>query len=140
MVSDAMMTHAKADAPDECCGLLAGKDGVASEIYKIMNLPSDDPSIIDLKVPENRALRYVMAPKEQIAAFKQMRETGTELMAIYHSHTHSEAYPSPTDVRLAFYPDVLYLIISLEDRTKPHIRGFRIVKEKINEEEIRVIK
>lgn len=133
------MVHAKTDAPNECCGLLAGKDGIATEIYKISNLPSDDPSIIDLKVPENRELRYVMAPKEQISAFKQMRERGTELMAIYHSHTHSEAYPSATDVRLAFYPDVQYLIISLEDKNKPHMRGFRIVDENINEEDIRCL-
>lgn len=135
-VSDAMTTHAQTEDPYECCGLLAGKEGVATEIYKITNLPSDDPSIVDLKVPADRTLRYVMDPKEQIAAFKQMRENGTELVAIYHSHTHSPAYPSETDLRLAFYPDVHYVIVSLEDKKSPNTRAFRIIDEKIHEDEI----
>lgn len=135
-VSDALVAHAQAEDPFECCGLLAGKDGIATEIYTITNLPSNDPSVIDLKVPPDRTLRYVMDPKEQITAFKQMRENGTELVAIYHSHTHSAAYPSETDIRLAFYPDVHYLIVSLEDKKKPHIRAFRIVDGKITEDEI----
>ncbi len=135
-ISDALISHAQEEDPYECCGLLAGKDGVATKIYRITNLPSDDPSIKDLKVPADRTLRYVMAPNEQIAAFKQMREDGTEILAIYHSHTHSPAYPSPTDVRLAFYPDVHYLIASLEDKNRPHIRAFTILDEQISETEI----
>lgn len=131
-----MVAHAQTEDPYECCGLLAGKNGIATEIYKITNLPSDDPSIVDLKVPADRTLRYVMDPKEQIAAFKHMRENDTELVAIYHSHTHSPAYPSETDLRLAFYPDVHYVIVSLEDKKNPHTRAFRIVDEKINEENI----
>lgn len=135
-VSDTLITHAQAENPYECCGLLAGIEGRATEIYTITNLPSDDPSIIDLKVPADRTLRYVMDPKEQITAFKLMRENGTELVAIYHSHTHSPAYPSETDIRLAFYPDVHYLIVSLEDKNKPHIRAFRIIERKITEDKI----
>ncbi len=138
-IYDALIAHAQADDPNECCGLLAGKAGVATEIYRIPNLPSDDPAVADLKVPEDRRLRYVMDPKAQIAAFKAMRENGTEMVAIYHSHTHSPAYPSATDVRLAFYPDVHYLIVSLEDKNKPHVRAFRIVKETIHEEAIETI-
>ncbi|NOY85147.1 MAG: M67 family metallopeptidase [Nitrospirae bacterium] len=135
-ISERMMAHAQKEDPYECCGLLAGKDGIATEIYEITNLPSDDPSIVDLKVPADRTLRYVMDPKEQITAFKLMRENGTELVAIYHSHTHSPAYPSETDIRLAFYPDVHYLIVSLEDKNKPHIRAFRIIERKITEDKI----
>ncbi len=135
-ISERMTAHAQAENPYECCGLLAGKDGVATEIHPITNLPSDDPSIIDLKVPADRTLRYVMDPKEQITAFKKMRENGTELVAIYHSHTHSSAYPSETDIRLAFYPDVHYLIVSLEDKNKPHMRAFQIVEGKITEDKI----
>ncbi len=138
-ISDALIAHARAEAPNECCGLLAGTDKTATEIYKITNLPSDDPSIKNLNVPADRTLRYVMDPKEQITAFKQMREKKTALLAIYHSHTHSEAYPSATDVRLAFYPDVYYLIASLEDKNNPHIRAFTIVDENISETEIEVV-
>ncbi len=135
-VSNAISTHAQTEDPYECCGLLAGKNGIATEIYEITNLPSDDPSIVDLKVPADRTLRYVMDPKQQITAFKKMRENSTELVAIYHSHTHSPAYPSETDIRLAFYPDVHYLIVSLENKNKPQIRAFRIVNEKVSEEEV----
>lgn len=132
-ISEALIAHAQAEDPNECCGLLAGKEGIATEIYAITNLPSDDPSIKDLNVPADRTLRYVMAPKEQITAFKSMRENGTELVAIYHSHTHSPAYPSATDVRLAFYPDVFYLIVSLEKKGAPVLRAFLIVDGEITE-------
>lgn len=134
-----MIDHAQTDAPNECCGLLAGKGEVASQIYSLPNLPSDDPAVKDLEVAEDRRLRYVMDPKKQIAAFKAMREHGMEMLAIYHSHTASEAYPSATDVRLAYYPDVHYLIISLENVLAPYIRAFRIVDEKIREQAIRCL-
>lgn len=131
-IIDEMITHARAEAPNECCGLLSGKENVVSEIYKIGNLPADDPAVADLKVPPDRRFRYVMDPKEQLRAFKTMRTSGTELLAIYHSHPHSPAYPSATDVRLAFYTDTYYLIISLE-KEKPEIRTFRIIDQKIIE-------
>ncbi len=133
-----LIAHARAEAPNECCGLLSGKERLASEIYKIGNLPADDPAIADLKVPPDRRFRYVMDPKEQLKAFKEMRKKGTELLAIYHSHPHSPAYPSPTDVRLAFYPDVHYVIISLE-KEAPAVRAFRINDQKITEEAIEVL-
>jgi len=128
-----MISHAEADAPNECCGLLAGKEGKIEEIYAIANLPADDPKIADMQVPQDRRFRYVMDPKEQLLAFKTMRKNGTELSGIYHSHPHSPAYPSATDVRLAFYPEVYYLIISLEMKEKPEVRCFQIVDEKITE-------
>ncbi len=95
--------------------------------------------IVDLKVPADRRFRYVMDPKEQLLAFKKMRESSMTLIGIYHSHPHSPAYPSATDVRLAFYADVWYLIVSLEDRARPQVRAFRILDQKITEETIEVI-
>lgn len=132
-----MIAHAAAEAPNECCGLLAGAAGTVRAIYQIRNLPSEDPAITELEVPPDRRLRYVMDPREQIRAFKEMREAGTELAAIYHSHPHSPAYPSATDVRLAFYPEVYYLIISLA-KGAPEIRAFRIIDGKISEEKIQI--
>lgn len=132
-----MISHARTEAPNECCGLLAGREGVISKIYKISNLSADDPAIADLKVPPDRRFRYVMDPREQLRAFKEMREGGTELLAIYHSHPHSPAYPSATDVRLAFYSETHYLIISLKSGS-PEIRAFRIIDQEITEEVIKI--
>lgn len=138
-ISEALIAHAHAEDPNECCGLLAGKNGIATEIYAITNLPSDDPSIKDHHLPADRTLRYVMAPKEQIMAYKRMRENGTEPVAIYHSHTHSPAYPSATDVRLAFCPDLFYLIVSLEKKGAPVLRAFSIVDGEITECTLKLI-
>ena len=87
--------------PAEACGLIAGKDGVAVRSYRI---PNADPSIY----------RYNMEPKAQLRAMDEIDSAGWDLLAIYHSHTHTPAYPSPTDISLAFYPDSLYLIVSLQ--------------------------
>jgi len=135
-VLEGMISHARQEAPEECCGLLAGDDEGISEIYRIPNLPSDHPSILDLKVPEDRRFRYVMDPKAQVRAFKKMRQSCTRLQGIYHSHPHSKAYPSATDIRLAYYPEVHYLIISLEQPERPQVRAFRIVSGKATEEKI----
>lgn len=138
-VIDDMISHARSEAPNECCGLLGGEGETVGAIYPISNLPSESPMIVDLKVPADRRFRYVMNPKEQLLAFKKMRESDLTLVGIYHSHPHSQAYPSATDVRLAFYADVWYLIISLEDRARPQVRAFRIVEGNITEETIEVV-
>ena len=70
--------------------------------------------------------------------FNDIDEQGWELWAIYHSHTHSEAYPSETDRHQAFYPEARYLILSLENREDPVLRGFRIVSGEVTEEEVSV--
>lgn len=135
-IIDTMIKHAKVESPNECCGLLAGEGELVKEIYKIQNIPVTDPSVLDLKVPIDRRFRYVMDPKEQISAFKKMRKNGTEMLAIYHSHPESPAYPSATDIRLAFYPDTHYLIISLENEESPVVRAFLIADEKVTEDKI----
>ncbi len=133
-VREAMFEHAKTESPNECCGLLGGKYGVATACYPIENLPSDHPAVADLNLPADRRLRYVMDPEGQLRAFKAMREAETELVAIYHSHPHTPAYPSATDVRLAF-TDVHYLIVSLA-ALLPVVRAFRIRDGEISEDEI----
>jgi proteasome lid subunit RPN8/RPN11 len=80
-----------------------------------------------------------MDPKEQLRAFKAMRESGFEMRGIFHSHVASEAYPSQKDVRLAFYPDVSYLILSLSDMDRPVLRSYQINEEKVTEEEIKIV-
>ena len=69
---------------------------------------------------------YVMDPREQLRIMDEIDDAGDDLLAIYHSHTRSAAYPSRTDVELAFFPRPLYLIVSIADREAPEIRAFRI--------------
>jgi [CysO sulfur-carrier protein]-S-L-cysteine hydrolase len=116
---DALIAHARSDFPYEVCGLLAHAGGRLTKHYEIPNAA--------------RSMTYYsMEPKAMLHAFNEMDDEDWELLAIYHSHTHTEAFPSPTDVELAFYPEAVYLIISLQD-DEPVIRGFNIVDGKITE-------
>ena len=86
---------------------------------------------------------YVMDPREQLRIMDEIDDAGDDLLAIYHSHTRSAAYPSRTDVELAFFPDTLYLIVSIADREAPEIRAFRMSRgapegEQIHEEEVEI--
>lgn len=123
---DALVAHAKKGYPNEACGLLAGTPAAATEFFPMRNL--DESSI-----------SYFMDPKEQLHAFKAIRERGLEMRGIFHSHVASEAYPSQKDVRLAFYPDVSYLIVSLSDMERPVLRSFRIQEETVTEEAIHLV-
>ncbi len=124
-VYDDMIAHAKAGFPNEACGILGGdlKSGKNSVFYPMRNL--DESSI-----------SYFMDPKEQLQVFKKMRDAGVEMTGIFHSHVASEASPSQKDVRLAFYPEVSYLIVSLSDMKKPDLRSFKIIDEIVTEEKI----
>lgn len=119
-----MLEHARGAHPEECCGLLAGSGGRVEKHYRMTNT-------------HHSPVSYFMDPKEQFAAFRDMRESGSELVAIYHSHPHTQAYPSATDVRLAFYPDATYIIISLE-HAEPEANAFRIVDGKITSEPLEI--
>lgn len=122
---DEIVEHGRSDFPYEVCGLLAGLIGGPVEArYRIPNAA--------------RSMTYYsMAPKAMLHAFNDMDDRGLELKAIYHTHTHTEAFPSPTDVDLATYPDAVYLICSLQD-AEPVIRAFDIVRSKITERELHV--
>ena len=114
-----MIAHAREDDPNECCGILAGADGTVSHIYRITNTA---------KSP----YRYLMDPQEQLNAMLESDRNGWEILAFYHSHTHSPAYPSQTDVRMALesgWLDVDYVLVSLEDHDNPQIRAFHIMDD-----------
>ena len=119
---DEIVKQARREFPNEACGLIAG-DGRPRKVYAMRNADASP-------------VTYRLEPKEQLQVFNDMDEQGWELWAIYHSHTHSEAYPSETDRRQAFYPEARYLILSLEDRDDPVLRGYRIVSGEIGEEEV----
>ncbi len=127
-IYDAMIAHAKAGFPNEACGILAGdlREGKNDVFYPMKNL--DDSSI-----------SYFMDPKEQLLVFKKMREAGFEMTGIFHSHVASAAAPSQKDVRLAFYPEVSYLIVSLSDMKKPELKSYKIINEKVTEEKVEIV-
>jgi len=117
------VAHAGAEFPNECCGMIAGEDGRALRSYRARN-------------SEASPFMYVMDPREQLRIMDEIDDGGWDLLAIYHSHTRSAAYPSRTDVELAFFPDALYLIVSLADRERPEIRAFRIRRDAPDGEQI----
>ena len=127
-IYDAMIAHAKAGFPNEACGILAGdlREGKNDVFYPMKNL--DDSSI-----------SYFMDPKEQLQVFKKIREAGFEMTGIFHSHVASASSPSQKDVRLAFYPEVSYLIVSLSDMKKPDLKSYKIQNEKVTEEKIEIV-
>ena len=118
-----MIEHAKEDAPNECCGIIAGDNGKAVKLFRAKNA-------------EASPYRYNVEPKDLFRIFRECEENGWSFLAIYHSHTASEAYPSPTDVRLATWPEAYYVLVSLKDADKPVVRAFRILDGAISEEKI----
>jgi proteasome lid subunit RPN8/RPN11 len=112
-LADEMIGHCLAGRPNEACGLLAARDGEIAKVLKMTNAAGSP-------------VRYALDPKEQFTAYRLLDREGLDLAGVFHSHTHTEAYPSPTDVRLAS-EDVPYVIVSLV-ADPPSIRAFRIVK------------
>ena len=109
-----IFAYAREAAPAECCGLIGGDSEKASSIYALRN------------VAANATVAYEAAPEDLFAAQRQMRERGEQLLAIYHSHPRgTEPQPSETDVRLAFYPQAIYFIITLAGE-QPVMRAFKI--------------
>jgi proteasome lid subunit RPN8/RPN11 len=122
---DEMLQHGLAGFPNEACGLLAGKEGRPVKFFPMTN---KDASTVT----------YRLDPKEQLRAFDEIDDEGWDLLAIFHTHTHSEAYPSETDRAQAFYPEAAYLVMSLSDRANPVLRAFRIADGEVTEEDLRV--
>jgi proteasome lid subunit RPN8/RPN11 len=109
--------------PNECCGVIAAEAGVPIKVFQMTNADASPAT-------------YRLDGLEQLRVFDELDERGWDLWAIYHSHTHSDAYPSETDVRLAFYPDARYILVSLTDREAPVLRSFFIVEGEVAEEEL----
>jgi [CysO sulfur-carrier protein]-S-L-cysteine hydrolase len=124
-IYDELLEHAREEAPNECCGILGGSDGEARTLYRATNA-------------EQSPLRYTLDPDDLFRiTFKEIPANDEEMLAIYHSHTASPAYPSQTDINLATYPDSIYLIVSLAEGERP-LRGYRIENEEVSEVELEV--
>ena len=120
-----IVEHAKKEQPLECCGILSGKGETVRKIFELKNA-------------EESPVKYSMSPLDQLKVCEEMDKESMEMIAIYHSHPHTIPFPSETDVKLNFYPDVSSVIISLKEEN-PVMKAFRISKEAIYLEEIEVI-
>ena len=122
---DEIVAHARDDLPNECCGLVATKDGEAVRVYRARNSYASP-------------LRYEIDSQDLIRIYLEIEESGCELGGIYHSHTKSPARPSQTDINEARWPTAVYLILSLADPDHPDLRGFRIVDGGVTEVELTI--
>jgi len=121
---DEVIAHARAEAPNECCGLIAGRDGVATSVRPVRNIHASP-------------LRFEMDHMEQYRATTEIEDAGLDLAAIYHSHTRSAPEPSETDINLAFYPDSLYVIVGLAG-AEPDVRAWEIRDRQVSERPLEV--
>ncbi len=120
-----MIIYCQREYPLEACGILSGKKSKVEKIYWMKNA-------------DKSAVSYSMGSKELLQVTKALRQEGKEMIGIFHSHVASRAYPSKTDVNLAFYPEAIYVIISLEDRKRPVVKGYRIVDGGIVPDELKL--
>jgi len=124
-ILDEVVQHAKLAYPSEACGLLAGRD-IADRFIPVANI-SASPS------------HYEMDPAELIAALRNLRDSGQNLHAIYHSHPHGPEAPSKTDIERAYYPEAAHMIVSLAELERPRVAAFRIIDGEVLPIEVRVI-
>lgn len=116
-----ILTQAQADAEQEICGLIGARDDQASNIYPVDNIAATPDSVFE------------MAPDQQISAMKAMRERGETLLAIYHSHPHTAAQPSPKDIAEANYEEAIQLIISLNTVGVLEMKAYRYTQGSVTE-------
>jgi proteasome lid subunit RPN8/RPN11 len=121
---ETMLAHLRASLPHEGCGLLAGRAGRVTHVLTANNVSS------------RPLVEYEMDPYQQLRHFEWLDDQGLDLVGIFHSHPVGPAYPSPTDLARAFYPDSVYVIISLLEVDAPQVRGFLIDDHTVHEVEI----
>ena len=112
-VLEALAAHARADAPNECCGLLVGRDDAIVDTRAARNLRAS-------------RTRYLIDPRDHFRALRDAREAGLAVIGAYHSHPAAPAEPSETDVREATCPGFVYVIVSLASGSEVAIRAFRL--------------
>ena len=113
---EAMIAHARDEAPLECCGLLLGAPGVVEEAVRARNL-------------RRSRTAYLVDPADHFATIRRARKEGRTIVGAYHSHPRSPAVPSPVDLEEAQFPEFLYVIVSLADPRAPDVRGYRLTRE-----------
>ncbi|WP_193046919.1 Mov34/MPN/PAD-1 family protein [Mycolicibacterium baixiangningiae] len=125
---DAMVAHARADHPDEACGIIAGPEGADRPERHIAMLNA-----------ERSPTFYRFDSMEQLRVHRAMSKAGEVPVVIYHSHTATEAYPSRTDVSIAQEPDAHYVLVSTRDPDQHELRSYRIVDGVVTEEPVTIV-
>jgi proteasome lid subunit RPN8/RPN11 len=131
-----LIAHAREGDPDEVCGILGGREDQIEHVRRVRNMAdqvgADSGFFRDrqtqVAAPGRRAVHYYMDPMDQLRAYDEIEDLGLDILGYYHSHTHTEARPSPTDVRLARDLGVYWVLVSLEDHAHPAVRAWRIAK------------
>jgi [CysO sulfur-carrier protein]-S-L-cysteine hydrolase len=115
---DEIVAQARAEAPNECCGIVATRDGEAVELFKTRNAAASP-------------LRYEIDSKDLLHAYTAIDDAGLDVGIIYHSHTRSAPEPSQTDINLARFPDAVYLIVGVQDPQRDELRAWYINDGKV---------
>ncbi len=121
---DQVLAHARRDHPDEACGIITGRDGVATRVVEMENA-------------ERSPTFYRFDAQEQLRVWREMDDADEVPLVIYHSHTATEAHPSRTDISLAGEPDAHYLLVSTRAETD-EVRSFRIADGQVAEEPVQI--
>ena len=125
---DAIVAHARADHPDEACGIIAGPAG------------SDRPTrMVPMTNAERSPTFYRFDSGEQLKVWRSMDDADEVPVVIYHSHTATEAYPSRTDISLAQEPDAHYVLVSTRDPGEHELRSYRILDGVVTEEPVKIV-
>src|SRR5579863_10527143 len=125
-ILEEMIRHAQREPQTECCGLLAGSDGVITRIFPVSNSLAS-------------ATAYEIAPMDLFQLFRRLREEGLEHLGHYHSHLHSENFPSERDIAQAYYPDQAYFIVSAQVDAPRPVRAFSIRDGNVRELKIEIL-
>jgi proteasome lid subunit RPN8/RPN11 len=125
-IHDDLIAHAREGFPLEICGILGGREGTVVQAFRMTNTDASNE-------------HFMMEPREQFAVARELRASGLEMSAIYHSHPESPARPSEEDIRLALTPGVSHVIISVMDRSQPVLKSFKISEGAVTPEEVEVI-
>ena len=120
-----IVNHAQKIAPIEACGYLAAQNGVVNKHYELTNMDQSE-------------VHFSFDPKEQFAAIKDARAQGLDVVAVYHSHPASPARPSGEDIRLAYDPNISYVIVSLANGQED-VKSFKIKNSQVSPETIEIL-
>jgi proteasome lid subunit RPN8/RPN11 len=128
---DAMIAHARADHPDEACGVIAGPAGSDEPVRHIKMLNADRSPTF-----------FRFDPQEQLRLYREMDDRDEEIVVVYHSHTATEAYPSRTDISYAAEPQAHYVLVSTAESGREEgpvsVRSYRIVDGVVTEEDLEI--
>ena len=124
-IIDNIIAHAKSGVPIEMCGYLASENGTISKHYELTNVDQSED-------------HFTFDPKEQFATIKDARSSGLEVCAVYHSHPVTPARPSAEDIKLAYDPNISYVIISLAGGGED-VKSFKIKDSQVTIENIVVV-